>query len=155
MREEENMNRIEMPFENLMKNFMINPITSWKKFFNPQFYFSYNTGDEDVENTVLAQVGSYGKQLGQIIDALDVLVDRVPVKELKPEQQCALAEFRKLSRDVKTAVAAFKRPGEKDNMRAFNALISELPSLARSDPQLVAQLRRALDEVEGHDQPRR
>ncbi len=101
------MNEVNFPFENLMRNF--SPMTSWKKFFNPQFYFTYNTGDEDIENHVLEEVGSYGKQLGRIIDVLDVFVDGVPIGTLTPEQLEAIVEFRKLSRKVKASVVAFKK----------------------------------------------
>ncbi|HET8840429.1 MAG TPA: hypothetical protein VFN35_03140 [Ktedonobacteraceae bacterium] len=101
------MDRFDFPFENLMRNFT--PMTSWKRFFNPQFYFTCNSEDEDIENHVLAKVGSYGKQLGQIIDVLDALVDvleaSTPINNLSCEQQKAIKEFRQLSKNVDKAIA--------------------------------------------------
>ena len=124
--------RVGFPFE----NFMINPMTSWQRFFNPQFYINYNTGDVDVENNVLQQVGSYGKQLGQIIDTLDVLVTRVPQKDLTSQERRALDDFRTLSGQVKAAVAEVKGPQKKGVTHTdIDQLIDDLQSLARSDPQ--------------------
>src|SRR5437763_3839638 len=101
--------RVGFPFE----NFMINPMTSWQRFFNPQFYINYNTGDVDVENNVLRQVGSYGKQLGQIIDVLDILAARLPHNELTSQERSAVDDFRTLSEQVKAAVADVNGPRKK------------------------------------------
>ena len=129
--------RVGFPFE----NFMINPMTSWQRFFNPQFYINYNTGDVDVENNVLRQVGSYGKQLGQIIDVLDVLVARVPHNELTLQERSALDDFRMLSEQVTAAVTEVKGPQKKGVTRAdIDQLIDDLQSLARSDPQAYSLL---------------
>lgn len=141
--------RVGFPFE----NFMINPMTSWQRFFNPQFYINYNTGDVDVENNVLQQVGSYGKQLGQIIDVLDVLVARVPQNELTFQERSALDVFRTLSEQVTAAVTEIKGPQKKGVTRAdIDQMIDDLQSLARSDPQayrlLADRLQSALAAVD-------
>lgn len=49
------------------------------------------TRHPEVERAVLAEVGSYGRQLGHIGDALDVLIDLVDQSVLEPEQKDALA----------------------------------------------------------------
>src|SRR5260370_36937316 len=74
------------PFQDAFKYFMINPVTNWQRFFNPQFYITYNAGDVDVENNVLREVGSYGMQLGRTLGVLDVLFDRVPQGRLTPQE---------------------------------------------------------------------
>lgn len=141
--------RVGFPFE----NFMIDPMTSWQRFFNPQFFFNYNTGDVDVENNVLRQVGSYGKQLGQIIDAIDVLVARVPLNELTSQERYSLDQFRDLSAQVKAAVADVKGPREKGvTLTDVDQLIDGLQSLARTDPEayrlLANRLQSALPPVD-------
>jgi hypothetical protein len=40
---------------------------------------------------VLDEVGSYGRQLGRIGDALEVLVDRLPLDELSAPEKDAIA----------------------------------------------------------------
>src|SRR6266705_1005883 len=110
---------IAFPFQDAFKYFMIDPTTNWQRFYNPQFYINCNTGDVDVENAVLREVGSYGMQLGRILDVIDVLV------------------------------ATVKGPKEKDTtLSDVDRLISGLQSLERSDPAayrlLVDRLQNAI-----------
>jgi hypothetical protein len=44
----------------------------------------------DIEQAILDDVGSYGRQLGRIGDALEVLMKRVPMDELSKEDRDAL-----------------------------------------------------------------
>jgi hypothetical protein len=134
-------------FYDTLKNY--NPVTKWQRFFNPQFFITYNAEDEEVENHVLNQVGSYGKQLGKMISVLDVLVAHLPQHELTPQELIALREFRQLSKQVKGAVATIKGPQQKSITQAdVDQLIEDLQSLARSHPEahrrLVDQLKRAI-----------
>ncbi len=48
----------------------------------------------DVEQDVLDEVGSYGRQLGRIGDALEVLLRHVPLENLSPAEQDSLAILR-------------------------------------------------------------
>jgi hypothetical protein len=48
----------------------------------------------DIEQKILEQVGSYGRQLGRIGDALEVLLDHVKLKDLDDHEQDALAVLR-------------------------------------------------------------
>jgi hypothetical protein len=47
-----------------------------------------------LEEQILNDVGSYGRQIGQIGDALRVLVDHVKLDGLKPEEERALKALR-------------------------------------------------------------
>jgi hypothetical protein len=49
------------------------------------------TPHPEIEQKVLDEVGSYGRQLGRIGDALEVLVDRLPKGDLTPAETDALA----------------------------------------------------------------
>jgi hypothetical protein len=53
-----------------------------------------------VEEEVLTEVASYGKQLGRIEDALLVLINRNAPDQLSPEEQRAFADLRQLVGDV-------------------------------------------------------
>lgn len=48
----------------------------------------------DIEQKILEQVGSYGRQLGRIGDALEVLLDHVKLKNLDDRERDALAVLR-------------------------------------------------------------
>jgi hypothetical protein len=49
-----------------------------------------DTAESDLERKLLDQVGSYGRQLGRIGDALEVILKHVKLGDLKPEEQDAL-----------------------------------------------------------------
>jgi hypothetical protein len=128
--------KMTFPFSNAFKYFMIDPMTDWERFFNPQFYITYNAGDVDVENNVLREVGSYGKQLGQILDVLDVLVARLPQDDLTPRERYVLNQFHALSKDVAAAIATVKGPKEKGITRTdVEQVISGLQSLKCTNPE--------------------
>jgi hypothetical protein len=52
------------------------------------------TAHPEVEQAILDQVGSYGRQLGRIGDALEVLLDHVKLEGLQQTEKDALAELR-------------------------------------------------------------
>jgi hypothetical protein len=103
----------DLPFSRLFSQFMrtwnYRPTTSWDHVFNPQFFINSNPDDVAVENDVLSQVGSYGKQLGTIIDALGVVVSKLAATQLTGEDQRVIDRFHELSDDV-GAVVARHRP---------------------------------------------
>jgi hypothetical protein len=142
-----NQQNIWFPFQDAFERFTINPMTNWQRFFNPQFFINYNAGDVEAENNVLQQVGSYGKQLGKIINVLDVLVARLPQDQLTPQERRTLDEFRDLSEKVSAAVAAVKGPREQGITQAnIDRMIESLQSMARSDP---AAHRYLIDRLKG------
>ena len=52
------------------------------------------TSRPDIERAVLDEVGSYGRQLGRIGDALEVLIDHVPLDGLSKDEADALKILR-------------------------------------------------------------
>ena len=46
--------------------------------------------DSDLERKILKTVGSYGRQIGRIGDALEVILKHVKLGDLKPDEQDAL-----------------------------------------------------------------
>ena len=70
----------------------INPITAYQQ--GAQFGLINidlgNAGESDLERKLLDKVGSYGRQLGRIGDALEVILKHVKLGDLKPEEQDAL-----------------------------------------------------------------
>ncbi|HEV2818128.1 MAG TPA: hypothetical protein VGW40_13015 [Allosphingosinicella sp.] len=70
------------------------------------------TAHPEIEQKVLEEVGSYGKQLGRIGDALEVLIDHAALKGLSREEADALnilkgqlAEIRKVKQSAKAGRA--------------------------------------------------
>jgi hypothetical protein len=75
-------------------------INPWTWFFRGVTQFgliNINLGkssDPDLEQSVLDEVGSYGRQIGQISDALDVLLRHIPLENLNKHERDALTDFR-------------------------------------------------------------
>jgi hypothetical protein len=59
------------------------------------------TAHPEVEQAILDEVGSYGKQLGRIGDALDVLLKHVKLEGLSQEEQDTLDVLRGQLAEVK------------------------------------------------------
>jgi hypothetical protein len=137
------------PFQRAFEHFTIDPRTSWDRLFNPQLFISLNSADAGIENQVLGEVGSYGRQLGRVIDVLEVLVARLDPAELTPLERRSVDRFKELASDVETAVtkATGTRPAG-ITLGDVDDLVAGLASLARSDPaahrRLVERLRGAL-----------
>jgi hypothetical protein len=76
----------------------INPWTWWTNSVGNQFgLININLGkssDPDLEALILEDVGSYGRQLGQLGDALAVLIRYVNPKDLSTKDQQALDALR-------------------------------------------------------------
>ena len=76
----------------------INPWTWFIKTVGSQFgLININLGrsaDPELEQRILDEVGTYGRQLGRIGDALGVLLDHVKLDGLKPDEAQAIAALR-------------------------------------------------------------
>ncbi|TDT96883.1 MULTISPECIES: hypothetical protein [Azorhizobium] len=73
-------------------------INPWRFFEKSQLsFFTLNfgsSGNPAAEEAILDDVGSYGRQLGRIGDALEVLMAQVDVSKLAPKEQDALTALR-------------------------------------------------------------
>lgn len=82
----------------------INPWTWILRSANSQFgLININLGksaDPELEQRILDDVGSYGRQIGKIGEALDVLLDRLDPQSLKPQEREAVEAFRVQLREV-------------------------------------------------------
>lgn len=132
-------------------DFLINPQTNWARFFNPQLFISVNSHDAPIENHVLSRVGSYGKQLGVLLDAVEVLAARLPEDELTPGERAAVAAVTELRDDVEAAKADFRGERPRRGLSRANVedLLAQLAELERTDETahdaLVERLRAGLD----------
>ena len=91
----------------------INPMTWFMSGNQVNVYLGESTAPE-VEAEVLDRVGTYGKQLGQVSDALIVLLKHLPDREnLPPAERDAIAAFEKMA----NAVADIKEKNKRAAMR--------------------------------------
>ncbi len=141
-------------FGNTLRDFWYNftyyPTTDWSRTINTQFIFGGNPQDIDVERHVLNKVGSYGSQLGKILDVMNLMVDRLADQKLDEYEQRCVERFRELYGQVHEAVAEFERKPRRGDITQddLDHLIDSLHHLQKNDPprhaRYLAQLRKAV-----------
>jgi len=73
------------------------PWTFFSRFLGQIGFININnakTPDPGLETTIVEEVGSYGRQIGRIADALDVLVGTLDRSKLSEKQLLAIMAFR-------------------------------------------------------------
>jgi hypothetical protein len=68
-----------------------------------------STPAPEVETRVLEDVGSYGRQIGRLADALEVLIATLDRNSLSPDQQAAISAFEGQLKDVRSVKTAAGR----------------------------------------------
>jgi len=148
------LTRTENPLSQLFSQFLrtwnYRPVTSWDDFFNPQFIVNSNSGDVALENDVLAEVGSYGKQLGTIMDALSVVISAVNLDDLLPADKQAIDRFRTLTKQVDEVVAQH-RPTTDQTLTTSEVtdFLERFQALGRDDPAAARAVGKQLTEAVG------
>ena len=118
------------------KNFVVNPVTDWERFINPQFNVTINQGDAAVENRVLARAGSYGKQLGRVQEVLDILVARLPPPPLSSMEERSIDKYKETRKQVVSAVKEAKQDdGNGTSTAEFDRWLDALAALRDTDPE--------------------
>ena len=81
-------------------NQWISPITSW--FSGNQISINLGeSGSPEAEAEILRRVGTYGRQLGQVTDALVVLLDHLPENvKLSRQESDALDALKDMANDI-------------------------------------------------------
>jgi hypothetical protein len=143
-----------LPFSRLFSQFLrtwnYRPTTTWDHVFNPQFFINSNPDDAAVENDVLSQAGSYGKQLGTIIDALGVALAKISRSDLSAGEQRAVDRFLDLADKVNTVVEQH-RPARDRALTTADAddFLDRLDRLRLDNPTaaqaVTEQLRKVVD----------
>ena len=94
-----------------LRDFVYFPTTIWREFIRPTYYFGCNINDVDTEHDVLDEVGSYGKQINRILDALVVLIkiDEERINGLTEDEKLAIYALKALHKDAGKASAEAER----------------------------------------------
>jgi hypothetical protein len=93
---------------------IINPWTFWLKSLNQQLGFininNINSGDSEIERTIVEDVASYGRQLGWIMEVLDLIVSRSKFNDLTEEERASLQQFSNLIKRIEEVKQDSKPP---------------------------------------------
>jgi len=133
------------PFQQYTETFLNTPWTNWHRFFNPMATLNTqlfpvhvnwnNAEDVEVEEHVISEVGSYGKQLSIIIDVIDVLMARLDKTDLTTRERRCLDRFVELTQEVESAVSDYRGPKDKGVTRSdIDRIVEELQALQRNNP---------------------
>jgi hypothetical protein len=87
----------------------INPITSWWSGNNISINLG-EAGSPETEAEILRRVGTYGRQLGKITDAMTVLLRHLPPgAKLTQDEKAAIAAFKKMANQIADIKETHKR----------------------------------------------
>jgi hypothetical protein len=94
-----------------MGDFIYRPITYWGRLFSPTFNFGCNVEDEGIEAHVKSEVGSYGKQINRLMDAVEVIIAQaaIDVAALPLKDRQAITKFQALARSADDAARSYSR----------------------------------------------
>jgi hypothetical protein len=94
-----------VPFANFLRYWDYRPSTQWFEHF---ITVNWNSGDADIEQHVLGKVGSYGSQLSRILAAVDLLVGKLDLSALPPDQQKIVVRLQDLASEACGAVTEYR-----------------------------------------------
>jgi hypothetical protein len=126
--------------------------TSWIKSLSDQTGFininNVRAGDPEVERRIIEDVASYGRQLGRIMEALDVVIGHLRLGErtdLTADERHALQDFSDLVRQVQ----ALKGDGGPPRLTSaqLDRMLDVLRALKRQDPLTFQRMADRLREV--------
>jgi hypothetical protein len=121
---------------------IINPWTLWLKSLNQQLGFInvYNveSGDSQKEKKIIEEVASYGRQLGWIIEVLDIVLSRLKLDNLTEEERESLNQFFSLIRRIEE----IKRDSNPAGLTLGNVdrMIDDIRALKKRDENAYAEI---------------
>jgi hypothetical protein len=99
-------------------------------------------GDVQLEQRITEQVASYGRQLGWVVDALEVLIRTDRPADLTPDDAAALDQVRNLRAEVARAKEEVARD-------RIDRLVADIQALRRDPERNRDELQRLRRAVEG------
>jgi len=125
-----------------------NPVTSWLTGAMSQIGFinirNMSAGDSDLEKSIIRDVGSYGRQLGRITEALQAVCSHLDYTNWGSDDQQAVMDFTGMAREIE----AHKRKHQPETKQAMDQLIIALRGLKAQNQvfyeQVLQRLRKDL-----------
>ena len=97
------------------------------------------SGNPELERHIVTEVAGYGRQLGRILDALDVLVRHGPPARLSSAERRALDQLQALHAEIAATKARY-------GGARVERLVEEIHALRQDgDDEAIQRLRDALD----------
>lgn len=100
------------------------------------------SGDPRLEQRIITQVASYGRQLGRLVDAVDVLAQRQPRHGLSEADIRALDQLQELAERI----AGIKEQKALDDVDRIVAEVQALSRHPKTNAEAIRRVREALPE---------
>ena len=114
----------------------INPWTWWIRTLNQPFGFvninTYQSSDLETERRIVGDVAGYGRQLGRVMDALDVAVGHLDSNTLSNSERAAIEDFRELHQKIQRVKDDVR--DERLSPSNLRRLIADLTALKETNP---------------------
>jgi len=126
--------------------------TSWIKSLSDQTGFininNVRAGDPEVERRIIEDVASYGRQLGRIMEAVDVVIGHLRLGErtdLTADERHALQDFSDLVRQVQMLKGDTSPP--RLTVTELDRMLDDLRALKHQDPPAYQRIAARLRDV--------
>lgn len=114
----------------------INPVEFWIKSVSTQMGFVniHNTcsSDHKIEQRIIEDTASYGRQLGKINDLLATVINKPDLNNLSYDEQLTIDEFRKMNAEIEAVKSKYKTP--ETLLSSIDTMITEIRKLKVHDP---------------------
>ena len=126
--------------------------TSWIKSLSDQTGFininNVRAGDPELERRIIEHVASYGRQLGRMMEALDVVIGHLRLGErtdLTADERHALQDFSDLVRQVQMLKGDTSPP--RLTVAELDRMLDDLQALKQQDPPAYQRLAARLQDI--------
>ena len=133
------------PFSLFKINFPSGDVTqpwSWWYQLAPITINQMKTGDAQKELQIVQEVASYGRQLGRIIEVMDVMLEKVPLEKLTEMEQEAIDDFQEMSEKVRAVKEGYKPASEK----SIDKMLAALAYWKENNPEFYREAKERLEE---------
>ncbi len=121
---------------------IINPWTLWLKSLSQQLGFinitNVKSGDWEKEKEIIEDVASYGRQLGWVIEVLDLVVSRMKLNNLTEEERGSLRQFSELIKRIREVKEGSKPSGL--TLGNVDRMIGEVRALKKRDEKAYSEI---------------
>lgn len=114
----------------------INPWDFWIRSLSSQLGFinirNVTSSDYRIEQEIIEDVASYGRQIGQITDVLKVLINHSAMEDLQEGQKQVIGRFEKMISEIDRVKKKWKTP--KNLLSELDTMLSEIRALRTESP---------------------
>ncbi len=139
-------------------NQSINPWDFWIKSVSSQLGLinvkNVMSSDSRIEQEIVEDVASYGRQLGQIADVLNVLIKQHEMGDLKPGEKQIVSRYEKMTLEIERVKRKWKTPEKL--LAELDAMLTQIKALKADFPETfemaAAKIKTELQIIESESQ---